>query len=80
MSDAEKITPEDLLERLAKADALQAFLALPVKDQQEFARWVGKARNDESHWHRIDALVAAISLGPLQPTEWVSEDEHQGFA
>lgn len=66
MSSAEgKITADDLLDTLAAADALEAFLRLPMADQENFSRWIGKARDDESHWRRINALALAIRLGPL---------------
>lgn len=65
-SDSGKITADDLLDTLAAADALEAFLRLPVADQESFSRWIGKARDDESHWRRINALALAIRLGPLE--------------
>ena len=61
-----KITAEDLLETLAAADALQTFLRLPPEDRENFIRWIGKSRDDESHWRRINALVLAIRMGPFQ--------------
>ncbi len=65
MSTPETITANDLLDALAAADALETFCQLPPEDQAYFSRWIGQARNDESHWHRIGALVMAISAGPL---------------
>lgn len=60
------ITADDLLDKLAAADALETFLRLPPDDQENFARWIGKSRDDESHWRRINALVLALRIGPLQ--------------
>ena len=62
----DKITANDLLDTLAAADALNTFLRLPPADQDNFSRWIGKARNDESHWRRINALVLAMRIGPLE--------------
>lgn len=62
---AAKITAHDLLDTLASADALETFLHLPREDQESFARWIGKARDVESHWRRINALVMAMKIGPL---------------
>lgn len=64
-----KITADDLLDTLAAADALQTFLHLPLEDQESFARWIGKSRDDESHWRRINALVLAMRIGPFERTE-----------
>ena len=61
-----EITADDLLDTLAAADALETFLRLPRADQDKFARWIGKSRDDESHWRRINALALAIRMGPLQ--------------
>lgn len=65
MTEAGKITADDLLDTLASADALVTFLRLPREDQDNFARWIGKARDEESHWRRINALVIAMKIGPL---------------
>lgn len=62
----EPITAEDLLNALAEADALQTFLRLPREDQQIFSHWIGKSRDDESHWRRINALVLAMKIAPLR--------------
>ena len=63
---ANVITADDLLDTLAAADALETFLRLPMEDQDNFARWIGKSRDDESHWRRINALVLAMRMGPLR--------------
>ena len=63
--DDGKITADDLLDTLAAAGVLQTFLHLPKEDQDNFARWIGTARDDESHWRRINALALAMRLGPL---------------
>jgi len=67
MSTPEKITAMDLLDVLDAADALETFNRLPKADQENFKRWIGQARNNISHWRRIDALVSAMITGPLQP-------------
>ena len=61
------ITADDLLDTLASADALETFLRLPQEDQDRFALWIGKSKDEESHWRRINALALAIRLGPLGP-------------
>lgn len=67
MSTEEKITVEDLLDAMTEADVLETFCQLPQVDQEKFSRWIGKARDDDSHWRRIQALVSALRAGPLQP-------------
>lgn len=69
MSSAEKLSVEELLDALARADVLETFARLRPEDQQKFSRWVGKARNSASHWQRINALVLAMRIGPLQPVK-----------
>ena len=64
MSSEERITPDDLLDAMAEADVLEVFCHLPEKSQQEFREWIGKSRDNESHWRRIDALVLAMRSGP----------------
>ena len=59
----------DLLDVLDAADALAIFIRLPPSDQEDFKRWIGMARDDESHWRRINAVVQAMTEGPFQPFE-----------
>jgi len=56
---------EDLLDAMADADVLETFRSLSPIDQQRFSNWITKARDDESHWRRIEALVLALRIGPL---------------
>jgi uncharacterized protein YdeI (YjbR/CyaY-like superfamily) len=63
----DRITADDLLDAMAMADVLETFLLLPPVDQEKFASWIGKARDNESHWRRINALVMAMTSGFLQP-------------
>jgi hypothetical protein len=65
MKSEEKITPDNLLDAMAEADVLEVFCHLPEVAKQEFRGWIGKARDDELHWRRIDALVSAMRSGPL---------------
>ena len=65
MSSENMITAEDLLDTLAAADALETFLRLPQEEQDRFAAWIGRSRDDESAWRRINALTLAIRMGPL---------------
>lgn len=65
MNPDSKITPDNLLDAMAAADVLEVFCHLPEAAQQEFREWIGKARDDESHWRRIDALVLAMRSGLL---------------
>jgi len=67
MSADEKITVEDLLDAMREADVLEVFVQLPPADQDKFAVWIGKARDEESHWRRINALMLALRTGPLYP-------------
>ena len=69
MSSAETITADDLLDALARHDVLETFCQLPTIDQEKFSRLIGKARSNDSHWRRIEALVLALKAGPLQPGE-----------
>ena len=66
MSDAARVTKEDLLSVLAEADVLTTFRRLPHLNQENFSRWIEKASDSESHWRRIEALVLALRMGPLQ--------------
>lgn len=67
MTDPEnEITADDLLDALAAADSLETFLRLPPEAQEHFALWIGKARDDESHWRRINALALALRMGPFR--------------
>ena len=66
MISAERITADELLEILATSDALETFCLLPQADQDNFSRWVGQARDNKSHWRRIQALVLAMRVGPMQ--------------
>ena len=65
MSSPEKITADDLLDAMAEANVLETFLHLPTEDQANFSRWIGTARDDGSHWRRIEALVLALRTGLL---------------
>ncbi|HET7482352.1 MAG TPA: hypothetical protein VFK89_05765 [Actinomycetota bacterium] len=68
MSASEKITAEELLDTMAEADVLETFIQLPKADQEKFSDWIGRARNNESHWRRINVLVMALKTGPFQPS------------
>ena len=68
MKSSETITPDDLLNAMTTADVLETFVSLPPSAQDEFRDWIGKARNDDSHWRRIHALVAAMRSGHLHET------------
>jgi hypothetical protein len=63
----ETITAHDLLDAMADAGVLEVFCHLPRAAQDEFSSWIGKARDDESHWRRIEALVAAMRRSSLVP-------------
>ena len=65
----DKITADDLLDTLAEVGALETFLHLPREEQDNFARWIGMSRDDESHWRRINALALAMRLGPLHVSQ-----------
>lgn len=64
MSPEDKITADDLLNAMAAADALDTFCHLPEASRLEFEEWIGKARDNEAHWRRIDALVMAMRSAP----------------
>ena len=59
----------NLVDVLATYDVLETFRRLPETDQERFSRWIGSARDDESYWIRVEALVLALRAGPLQSTE-----------
>ncbi|HVF52953.1 MAG TPA: GGDEF domain-containing protein [Actinomycetota bacterium] len=67
MNSGQRITARDLLDVLAEADALEVFNQLPEAAQEDLASWIGAARDDDSHWVRIQALVAAMKSSPLNP-------------
>ena len=69
MSPGEKITPDDLLNAMAAADVLERFTLLPEDAKREFQEWIGKARDDEAHWRRIDTLVLAMRAAPRLEAE-----------
>lgn len=48
-----------------EADVLDSFCHLPEPARREFEEWIGKARDSEAHWRRINALVAAMKNAPL---------------
>lgn len=73
MSPEEKITPDDLLNAMAAADVLDSFCHLPEPARREFEGWIGKARDSEAHWSRINALVRAMREAP--PVEVQTEGE-----
>ena len=58
----ERSPSEELIDVLSSSDALETFNRLPVADQVNFSRWVGLARDDESKWRRIEALVLAMRM------------------
>ena len=69
MSTDDKITPDDLLNAMAEADVLEVFCHLPEASRREFEEWIGKARDDENHWRRIDVLVRAMRSAPRLDVE-----------
>jgi hypothetical protein len=48
------------------ADVREIFALLPQVDQAKFSSWVSRALDKESRWRRINGLVLALKLGPLQ--------------
>lgn len=80
MSSEERITPDDLLDAMATADVLERFCHLPEASRREFEEWIGKARDNESHWRRIETLVMAMRSAPLLEGETPGETalEQQG--
>jgi hypothetical protein len=66
---------------MAEAGVLERFHQLPEGDQDRFARWIDRARDDESYWRRINALVLALRIGPFEgsaPSEPVGYPEALG--
>ena len=49
---------------MAEAGVLDTFCHLPEASQREFEEWIGKARDNENHWRRIDVLVRAMRSAP----------------
>lgn len=64
---------------MAEAGVLDTFCHLPEASKREFEKWIGKARDNESHWRRIDVLVRAMRsaprLGPEMSTEQARASE-----
>lgn len=56
--------PDDLRDALASAEVLDTFQALPLEEQEKFCDWVDRARDDDSHWRRIEILVLAMRMAP----------------
>jgi len=54
------------VEAMIHADVLEIFVLLPEIDQAKFSSWVSRAPDEESRWRRINGLVLALKLGPLQ--------------
>lgn len=75
MTSGGKITADDLLDTLAAVDALETFLRLPPDAQEKFAEWIGRSRDDESHWRRINALALAIRMGPFEAVAYPAVEE-----
>lgn len=69
MSAPNKVPGDELRDALQSADTLETFRALPSPAQENLSRWVDKARDDESRWRRIEALVLAMRISPLQLDE-----------
>lgn len=74
MSTGDKITPDDLLDAMAEAGVLDTFCHLPEASKREFEEWIGKARDNDNHWRRIDVLVRAMRSSPPLATEMSSEE------
>ena len=66
MSTSEGAPAKDLLEAMIHADVLEIFVLIPQVDQAKFSSWVSRAPDEESRWRRINGLVLALKLGPLQ--------------
>ena len=64
MNPEEVITPDDLLNAMDAAGVLDVFSHLPEKARSEFQSWIGKARDNEAHWRRIDSLVLVMRNAP----------------
>ena len=66
MSAASETPGSELRAALREADSLETFQSLPRPAQDNLSRWIDKARDDESRWRRIEALVLAMRISPLQ--------------
>lgn len=64
MNVPERKQTNDLLRALKEADALDNFQALPLEEQGKFWDWIGKARDEEGYWRRIDILVMGMRMAP----------------
>lgn len=58
---------------MAAADVLDRFCHLPEPSRREFEEWIGKARDNDAHWRRINALVMA--MGDAPPVEAHTQGE-----
>ena len=64
MNLPERNQTDDLLRALREADALGNFQALPLEEQKRFWAWIGKSRDEEGYWRRIDILVMGMRMAP----------------
>ena len=66
MRTQQRSVEEELLAALVATDSLEAFRQLPLRDQENFFRWIEKAPAEESRWRRTDALVLAMRISCLR--------------
>lgn len=67
MSVVEGVASDDLHVALTTFDGLDTFRSLSVAEQQKFVAWIAKARGEAAYWGRIDSLVMAMRVTPVQP-------------
>jgi molybdopterin converting factor small subunit len=67
MTASGEMITHDLEEAMSEADVLALFQKLPPADRERFSRWIALARDDESLWRRIEIVVMALRMGPLEP-------------
>lgn len=65
VGETAEIPHDDLTAAMAEADVLDIYLSLPEAERRRFSRWVRLARDDDSYWRRIEALVLAMRVGLL---------------
>lgn len=79
MKSPDPLPADDLGQALVEADALETFEALPAEERDRFRAWIAKARDDESHWRRIEILCLAMRMAPPLRAPDESRPERQDF-
>lgn len=77
MSNNVGASPIELMDALDEAGVIDIYFSLPQADRARFTRWIKMARDDDSYWRRIEAIVVAMRLSPLILKVARAKDEPQ---